>query len=85
MNSKILIAHSEEVDIFANLAKEEYLLDSQNNFTAILFLWQSSTSIVIGKHQNPWKEALVNDLKKQIYQLLDEYQVEVRYFMTLGT
>jgi lipoate---protein ligase len=64
MNSKILIAHSEEVDIFANLAKEEYLLDSQNNFTAILFLWQSSTSIVIGKHQNPWKEALVNDLKK---------------------
>lgn len=64
MNSKILIVHTNECEIFANLAKEEYLLDSQNNFTSILFLWQSTTSIVIGKHQNPWKESLVDDLKE---------------------
>ena len=63
MESKILIVHTKESDIFANLAKEEYLLDSQNKFSSILFLWQSSTSIVIGKHQNPWKESLVDELK----------------------
>ncbi len=28
-----------------------------------LFLWQNAATIVIGKHQNPWKECHIEKMK----------------------
>lgn len=43
-------------DVFRNLAAEEWLLDAPPPQTPLLFLWQSSSAVVIGKNQNPWLE-----------------------------
>lgn len=53
-----------EHNIYHNLAIEEYLFNSTPLDSPALFLWQSDCAVVIGKHQNPWKECLVDKLKK---------------------
>jgi len=60
----MIILKTLHTDIFRNLAVEEYLLESETLPMPLLFLWQSSTAVVIGKHQNPWKECLVDQLKQ---------------------
>lgn len=59
----MVIYQSTEKDIFLNLAKEEFLLTTDNMDFPILMLWQSDSAVVIGKHQNPWQECLVDALK----------------------
>lgn len=39
-----------------NLALEEYLLSSVHEGDSILFLYENTPSVVIGRFQNPWKE-----------------------------
>ena len=41
-------------DVYANLALEEYLVTQ--SYDDILLFYSNSPSVVIGKHQNPWKE-----------------------------
>jgi len=43
-------------DPFYNLAVEEYILDHFPENKPVLLLWQSDNAVVIGRHQNPWKE-----------------------------
>jgi lipoate-protein ligase A len=43
-------------NIFYNLAIEENLLNHYGGEKSMLLLWQSQNVVVIGKHQNPWKE-----------------------------
>lgn len=59
------IHKSSTTDIFRNLAKEEYLLGTQSLACPVLMLWQSRSAVVIGKHQNPWQECLVDKLKEK--------------------
>ena len=47
------------MDVYANLAMEEYLLDQSDLGLPILFLWQSEQAVVMGKNQNPWLECNV--------------------------
>jgi len=54
--AEILVIHAESVAPWYNLAVEEYLLDSVTEYQFILYLWQNRNTVVIGKHQNPWKE-----------------------------
>ena len=51
-----------DTDIYRNLAREESLLVSDTLLVPALFLWQSGPAVVIGRHQNPWKECLVDEL-----------------------
>lgn len=46
-------------NIYAHLAFEELLLDRVRAGEKILYLWSSSDSVVLGKHQNPWQECPV--------------------------
>ncbi|MBM7559222.1 lipoate--protein ligase family protein [Marinitoga litoralis] len=52
---KLNIIKSKNTNIYNNLAIEEYLLN-QNIKDIFLFFWKAKDAVVIGKHQNPWRE-----------------------------
>jgi lipoate---protein ligase len=52
----MLIVKSESLDIYRNLAVEEYLLEQVLDEGPILYLWRSVPAVVFGKNQNPWRE-----------------------------
>jgi lipoate-protein ligase A len=52
----MLMLESQSLDVYRNLAIEEYLMDRVTDRGPILFLWQSKCAVVMGKNQNPWRE-----------------------------
>lgn len=52
----MLIVQSQSVDVYRNLAIEEYLMERVLDHGPVLFLWQSDCAVVMGKNQNPWRE-----------------------------
>ncbi|SHE83708.1 lipoate-protein ligase A [Marinitoga hydrogenitolerans DSM 16785] len=56
---KLYIIESKNTNVYYNLAIEEYLINNTNN-NIFIFFWKSKNSLVIGKHQNPWKEINFN-------------------------
>ncbi len=60
----MLIFESQSLDVFKNLAIEEYLMDHVQDKGPILYLWRSACAVVMGKNQNPWKECRL-DLMEQ--------------------
>jgi lipoate-protein ligase A len=61
------ILRAESEDILFNLATEDYLYEHLPLRNPLLFLWRNRPTIIVGKHQNPWKECRV--------QLLDAHGV----------
>ncbi|ALB22673.1 lipoyl protein ligase domain-containing protein [Piscirickettsia salmonis] len=53
---KLLIYQTLSHNPHLNLAFESYLLDTAQADAHILYLWQNSSVIVIGRSQNPWLE-----------------------------
>ena len=54
MKNRILIGDS--FDPWHNLAVEERLFDLLGEDECIFYLWQNKNTVVIGRHQNAWKE-----------------------------
>jgi len=58
-------ASSGSYDPWYNLAIEEYLLNHVAEHEIILYLWQNDNTVVIGKHQNAWKECACKELESE--------------------
>jgi lipoate-protein ligase A len=62
--ASIYIAKSN--DIIFNLSTEEYLYEHEAKLDKpILFLYQNDKNVVIGKHQNPFKECNIGLMEKE--------------------
>lgn len=62
MITKTSILIGPNLNPYANLAVEEYLLENIDSGEYILFLWQNKNTVVIGKNQNAWKECKTDEL-----------------------
>jgi lipoate-protein ligase A len=60
----MLIVESSSLDVYRNLAIEEYLMDEVRDAGPILFLWRSECAVVMGKNQNPWKECRLDLMER---------------------
>jgi lipoate-protein ligase A len=60
----MLIAESQSLDVYRNLAIEEYLMDRVQDCGPVLFLWRSSCAVVVGKNQNPWRECRLDRMEQ---------------------
>lgn len=61
----MLIVESQNLDVYHNLALEEYLMDHVQDRGPILFLWRSECAVVMGKNQNPWRECRLDLMEKE--------------------
>lgn len=53
---------------FLNIATETWLFKERDiRFFPTLFLWRNSPTVVIGKHQNPFKECNLNQMENQVF------------------
>lgn len=63
-NNLPLLYRSTTFDPFANLAMERLLMDALAPDEQLLLLWQNAHTVVIGRNQNPWKEARIAELEE---------------------
>lgn len=61
----MLIFESQSLDVYRNLAIEEYLMDRVQDNGPILYLWRSESAVVMGKNQNPWRECRLDLMEKE--------------------
>lgn len=47
---------SDSTNPWFNLATEDWIFREMDPTFRVLFLWRNSETVVIGRHQNPWKE-----------------------------
>ncbi|XP_036397208.1 lipoyltransferase 1, mitochondrial [Megalops cyprinoides] len=60
-----LVLKSTSTNIYENLAFEDWIhqhVDLENR--SILFLWRNAPAVVIGRHQNPWQECNLRQLRE---------------------
>lgn len=60
---KTTIITSNCFDPWYNLSLEEYLVNNVEPNEVILYLWQNQNTVVIGSHQNSWKECKCKELE----------------------
>ncbi len=57
----MLILESSSLDVYRNLAVEEYLMERSTE--PVLMLWRSDCAVVVGKNQNPWRECRLERMR----------------------
>ena len=64
MLSRIRVILSQSHDPVYNMALEAMLLEAVDPEMVVLYLWQNEKTIVIGRHQNPYKECNLSKVKE---------------------
>ena len=62
---KARILQTECHDPWRNLAVEACLFEALGEDEAVLYLWQNSATVVVGRHQNAWQECRVQLLEAE--------------------
>ena len=62
---KLKLIFSDSLNPHLNLATEEWLFQSVDPSTQILFLWRNEETVVIGRNQNPWSECNLARMKEE--------------------
>ena len=57
------ILQSTSHNALINLATEEWIFKHIDPDRPVMFLWRNGPTVVIGKHQNPWKECKVSEME----------------------
>nr|AHF25711.1 lipoyltransferase and lipoate-protein ligase [uncultured bacterium Contigcl_47] len=60
-----LILMGDSTNAWHNLAVESALFEAQGKQNRVLYLWQNRNTVVIGRHQNAWKECRVKLLEDE--------------------
>ncbi len=63
-SESISIVTTTSNNIVFNLATEEFLFENAKILHPTLFLWRNDKTIVIGKHQNPWRECRIKEMQR---------------------
>ncbi|MBI9106503.1 MAG: lipoate--protein ligase [Spirochaetales bacterium] len=64
-NLKTRVLHSETLDPWLNLATEDWIFRDMEPDGHILYLWQNSETVVIGRYQNPWIECRLDLMREE--------------------
>ena len=59
------VIRNNDMDVWRCFAIESYLVKHIEADEVILYLWQSEKNVMLGKHQNPWRECNVKLLEKE--------------------
>jgi lipoate---protein ligase len=59
------IVESVSRDVYLNLALEQQLYADLLSEEVVLFLWRNDPCVVIGRHQNPWRECELEGMAEQ--------------------
>ena len=68
-NKKASIYVTKSTNIVFNLSAEEFLYEHNNITKPVLLFYQNDRNVVIGKHQNPWKECNINLMNEEAVNL----------------
>ncbi|KAL6054783.1 lipoate--protein ligase [Balamuthia mandrillaris] len=63
--SQVMVYAAQTNDPLFNLATEEWIFREGDLSKQTLYLWRNSPTVVIGKHQNPFKECHLQNMEKE--------------------
>lgn len=82
---KTRLVTATDYDPWLNMAVEEYLFNHLSADEMVMFLWQVQDTVMIGKHQNPFKECRCEQLEAEGCRLARRLSGGGTVFQDLGT